>query len=261
MPDEVASFFGTGKVFCSFLRSFFEEAASVSPRLVIRDNSPYNAVMNRLYLKIIACVTMLIDHICYVFFEGSAAASIVRLTIGRVAFPLFAFMIVRGFIYTRSRLKYARNKLITALASELIYDSLFYRRLFYWQNQNIIFLLLLGLVMLCILEKLDRRLPVQLLVTAGFGAAAYFLKLDYSFWGILVIAVFYFTRNMPFYQSGLIACFPLAAGYGTIGAFLSVIPLYAYKETRGRFRTAGKYAFYLFYPVHLAVLLLIRTYL
>lgn len=203
---------------------------------------------------------MLIDHACFAFFSESAAAHMIRLTIGRIAFPLFAFMIVRGFIYTRSRIRYAVSMLVTALASEIIYDSLFYKTMFYWENQNVIFLLLLAMLMLCAVEKFPNT-ALQILVIAVCCAAAYFLKLDYSFWGILVMVIFYYLRNSPFYVSGLTACLPLVLGYGTIGAFLSVIPLAFYKEAHGRFSAAGKYAFYLFYPVHLAVLLLLKTYL
>ena len=249
--------------------------------------------MNRFHLKLLACASMLADHVCRALFSGNAAAGFIRLSAGRIAFPLFAFMVVRGFLYTRSRLKYALSMLAAALASEVIYDRLFYRKLFYWNNQNVIFLLLLALIMLCVMQEIEDRLKsrydvfsaesglspeendqvpaqsilqrpetvfiLQAVTAAVFGAAAYFLKLDYSFWGIFAVAVFYFFRGAPFYVSGALACLLLAAGYGTYGAFLAVIPLFFYKEARGRLSTAGKYAFYLFYPAHLAVLLVIRA--
>ena len=221
--------------------------------------------MKRIHIKLIACVTMLIDHICFAFFNGNATAHMIRLTVGRIAFPLFAFMIVRGFLYTRSRLKYALSMLVTAVISEFIYDRLFYRRRIYWANQNIIFLLVLCLGMLCLLEMIGKKeldltftLILQFAAIAGFCAAAYFLKLDYSIWGVMVIAVFYFTRNERFWFSCGAAVIPLALDCNTYGAFLAVIPMIFYKEKGGKLGTFGKYAFYAFYPGHLALLLALK---
>ncbi len=215
-------------------------------------------VLSRTHLKLIACLTMLIDHLCFVFFSGSADAINFRLTIGRIAFPLFTFMICEGFYYTRSRLRYCLQILLLFVATEYIYDMAFYHRI-YWKNQSVLLTLLLALLMYCAMEKCKKYLILQLLICAGFAAAAHYLHADYGHWGIIMCTALYFCRKiqLPDYVSVAISIIALIAGYGTYGAFLAVIFVFFYDNTRGHIGTAGKYLFYVFYPAHLLILRLI----
>ena len=215
-------------------------------------------ILSRPYLKLIACLTMLIDHICFVFFSGSASAMHVRLTVGRIAFPLFAYMICEGFYYTHSRLRYCMRVPILFVCTEYIYDMCFYHRI-YWRNQSVLLTLLLALLMYCVIEKCEKYLILQVLICGGFAAAAYYLHADYKHWGIALCALLYICRKiqLPDYVCVAVSIIPLVAGYGTYGAFLAVIFVFFYDITRGHIGSAGKFLFYIFYPTHLLILRLI----
>ena len=90
-------------------------------------------------LKLIACVTMLIDHIGAVFFPYAIGLRI----IGRISFPIYCFLLAEGVHHTRSPLKYGLRLLLVAVISELPYDFLFYGR-FTWLRNSVMVTLLLG---------------------------------------------------------------------------------------------------------------------
>lgn len=239
--------------------------------------------LNRNHLKLIACLTMLVDHIGYVLHLKGAAFIVTRAIIGRIAFPLFGYLLVEGLFHTRSRAKYLLRILLLGLISEVPYDLLFYRRTFYWKNQNILFLLALGLLMLVGLEYVRSResmnarvaLLLQIAFVADAAAVAWFFRLDYDIAGIVMLAAMYYYRiycgSYPRSENaailrrcsfnavllGAIALntAQLFIGTATPGALLAAVPAFFYNERRGKLR--AKYAFYLFYPVHILLLLLI----
>ena len=97
-------------------------------------------------LKLIACITMLVDHIGAVFFPFTAWFRI----IGRIAFPIYCFMLAEGVYHTKNPRKYGLRLLIGALLSEALYDCTFYGG-FNWHYQNVMLALLIGFIMgLCI---------------------------------------------------------------------------------------------------------------
>ena len=79
-------------------------------------------ILNSFQLKLIALVSMSIDHICLILFPDSPAAYALRMTIGRMAMPIFAFLACEAFFHTRNRKAYLRNLLIFAIISEPLYD-------------------------------------------------------------------------------------------------------------------------------------------
>ena len=241
--------------------------------------------MNRNHLKIIACISMLIDHAGILLFPGVAALR----CIGRIALPIFAFFIGEGCRYTRNRKKYFLTVFLLGLGCQLVYvaDSLIEDgRLGFASDAWYLNILLTFSVSIALcfpvadLKKAvsERDVPAvrkyALLTLLGltllFGGAYVFrlaraaggsLALDYGVIGVLLplgallfddkykkLAAFgggtllyclFTMREMPFVWYSLIAVALLAFYNGKSGS----------KKL--------KYAFYIFYPAHLAALYLI----
>lgn len=137
--------------------------------------------MSVFVLKLIALLTMVIDHTAAVFSEAVAApllpeaAVILLRSIGRVAFPLYAFLLAEGFRHTRSRPKYALRLLGLGLLSQIPYAFTLngwvaFSEMPWWRrvtDLNILFSLALGVLLLAFLDAkgFDRRF-------ASWGAAA-----------------------------------------------------------------------------------------
>ena len=233
-------------------------------------------ILNGAALKYIAIVTMLIDHSAKgILYLGilkpnmplTRGTDLYRLYqfyqvlrgIGRVAFPIFCFFLVQGFLYTRSRGKYLLRMLIFALVSEIPFNLALYDRLRFPSHQNVYFTLFLGLVMLCLWDLIQNHvrpfLLALLLQCAEAGALMYlawYFRTDYKFKGLIVILVFFLLR---FSQ-------PLACAGGAVAMYwewpyvLIAFPLLLlYNGKRGK---QAKYFFYAFYPAHLIVIWLIR---
>ncbi len=227
-------------------------------------------------LKIIAIVTMLIDHIGaaiietmnifdssgHIINQNLYIADLIMRRVGRLAFPIFCFLLVEGFFYTHSRVKYAIRLAIFVLISEIPFDLAFYKQVFYIEHQNVFFTLLIGLLMMMaiqyvrdkILPKVMRGRNIVALIsqTIIFLAAAYLatlLRTDYSFWGITAIFVMYILRFSRLYMCLCESLFFMSFEFPT--AIISFLPIYFYNGKRG---LKMKYFFYIFYPAHLLIL-------
>lgn len=228
-------------------------------------------------LKIAAIVIMLIDHIgasligplrtllpdqyshlrdvCYLIYPHLRS-------IGRLAFPLFCFLLVEGFLHTRDARKYAFRLFLFSLISELPFDYAFSNHLFYWFHQNVYFTLLIGLLVMMGMSYFEHR-PVRhkydpylhLLMQAAIAGSglwiARLLRTDYNYKGVFLILVLYTLRL----DRKLQAIFGAIAISWESTAPLAFIPVWLYNGKRGR---QLKYFFYWFYPVHLLILGFIR---
>lgn len=230
-------------------------------------------------LKIIAIVTMLIDHIGAalietVLFQGGTGISYrwyevdtVLRAIGRTAFPIFVFLLVEGFFHTHSRRNYFGRLALFSLLAELPFDLAFHGVLFYRDSQNVFWTLAIGFLVIWGVEKLYERCGTgyfiaacilsAALISAGCFAAEV-LRTDYGGYGILLIVLFYFGRR--FGVPRLLICI---GGYllflwepYCIGGFFLILFYNGARKKRGR---GFQYFFYLFYPVHLLILGLIRV--
>lgn len=212
-------------------------------------------------LKWIAVVTMLIDHFAAAVYVQMAGFDydvyyILR-KIGRIAFPIYCFLLVEGFFHTRNTKKYLRNCFLFAVISEIPFDMAIFGKIVYPQGQNVYFTLCIGLCTLSVLDRFRARheMRYRLLKLMIIVLAAYIgeiLDVDYHWKGVLFIIMFYYVRNMQAWIRNLAV---ICAFAYEVTAPLAVIPIHFYNGKRGR---QMKYLFYAIYPVHLLIFGLIR---
>ena len=206
-------------------------------------------------LKLIACLSMFIDHLGAVCFSGMMGFRI----IGRLAFPIYCFLLVEGAVHTRNMKKYILRMGIFALISEVPFDLAFYHRLVYMGHQNVFFTLGLGLLAIWFLEHPIEQLDIpdvlyKLLVIIAAGLIAEFFNTDYGFTGIAVICIFYYLRGQPQLKYSIAAILLAAMGGVEVYAVLALIPILLYNGQRGRQTKVMQYGFYIFYPTHLLLI-------
>lgn len=231
--------------------------------------------LNSYQIKIIALILMLIDHIGGVLIEsgilnfsefwGRDALFWFNLDyalrfIGRISFPLFCYFIVEGFLHTKSIKRYFIRILIFAFISEIPFDLAFHNSFFYLGYQNVLFEFALAVLMLGALSKNSGAIFKQGIIVFVFCIFSYYLCLDYDYIGILLIAIFYLFRNdksMMFLLSGVLLMYSSRSFFG-ISVF-SLLIINMYNGLKGKLNI--KYLFYLFYPIHLTLLVFIRIYI
>jgi hypothetical protein len=228
-------------------------------------------------LKYIALFTMTLDHIGVVFFTPGYFDYWLLRAIGRIAFPIFSFLLVEGFLHTSNYKKYFLRLFLFALLSEVPFDLALYRidswadyRILF-HHQNIFFTLTLGFLSMYLIERFYVSCP--LLSVSGIAAALFLAQtfhFDYGGFGILVILLFYgyrrFYRWLPALFGYAFALLPLFTSSDSTRFFVvfSLFPLLFYSGQKGEFSLAnrqlpgGKYFFYLYYPVHLLCLAFLR---
>lgn len=227
--------------------------------------------MSAFVLKVIALISMTLDHSSYVIFGGFSFLNY----IGRFAFPIFAFQISEGYIYTKSLKKYFFRLFCFALISQLpfmLFTSMYSANL----HLNIFFTLFLGLLAILIFDKLNKLEHqniymhylydfigiISVILIAMFSEL---LHCDYGYYGVLIIFVFHlFKKNKLFMSISFVLCtifyyLPnLLRGSNTIIYILltlctcfPIVFIDFYNNKKGK---DTKYFLYLFYPLHLLVL-------
>ncbi|PKM67931.1 MAG: hypothetical protein CVU95_04605 [Firmicutes bacterium HGW-Firmicutes-2] len=209
--------------------------------------------MSNSSLKLIACLTMLIDHIGAILYPD---ISFLRM-IGRLSFPIFAFLIVEGFHHTQNIKKYSIRLAIFALVSEVPYDLAFRGNVLDFYRQNIFFTLFLGLMCLWLYKRYKtNNQVVGLLAVCIIGIISVLLKTDYSIYGIGMIFAFDFFRDRRILACGAASVVNFMMGSGIQGLAILAMPIiFAYNGKKG---INLKYLFYGFYPVHLIILYILR---
>ncbi len=224
-------------------------------------------------LKLIAIITMLIDHtgatvILAITRHPAIIADPARLAlwrqvysisrdIGRLAFPIFCFLLVEGFLHTHDIRKYAQRLFLFALVSEIPFDIALKTGWYDPGKQNVYFTLLIGLLVLVgirwITDNDSRNLFLAVIPIAVGMYVALKIDTDYNYKGVFLIAVLYLMRHSRLYQ-----CLGGAAAISwELPAPLAFIPVYLYNGKRG---LKLKYIFYWFYPAHLMLLYVLKTY-
>ena len=256
------------------MKEFIKRLPKNSP---LGNKIPFGGITSNI-LKLIAVILMLSDHI----WATAMSFGDWMTYIGRMAFPIFAFLIAEGFVHTSNFKKYAIRLLGFAIITEIPFNLFYSSRFFNPYHQNVLFTLLLGLLAIYVIDNLKKNhtaknigLSVLWLALICIGATIGFV--DYGFLGMITVVMFYLLRDFPFaWLCQLIAMvlinivffegqvFPVEILGKTIEipsqgfAVLSLVPIWLYAGKKGRTSKLMQYGFYAFYPVHMLILYLIK---
>lgn len=242
-------------------------------------------------LKIMAILLMLIDHIGYGLvrycnyntypFVPSLYRGL-RL-IGRLSFPLFCFMLAEGFVYTSNRIKYLTRLVICFFISEIPYDLMCMREINYIKKTNVFMTLALGFICMWIIDYVLEKIknPIIGLIVAAImciPAAAlqhYIVVGDYGVVGMLAIVAIYLinrffvadaiyyplpTDNVKHVVAITVAVIILAIPNNSeLMALADILPIALYNGKLGKMTKAMKYFAYIFYPLHITIIVLLRV--
>jgi len=226
--------------------------------------------MTTFQIKLIAILTMIIDHIGLFFFPDIVAFRL----IGRISFPLFAWLIANGAYHTKNSDLYLKRLFILACISQIpftVANVLIGHHLWFF---NVVFTLSLGLAAIIFINKTKDDLAKILIISSAVGVA-YIFNTDYSFVGVLSIICFYYFYKSPwwtlilqsiifslplvlyalksFFYQGFVHLEPVHFIYW-LGVLTSLSCIYYYNGREGR---KAKYLFYLFYPLQYIIIIIL----
>ncbi|MDD7736050.1 MAG: TraX family protein [Bacilli bacterium] len=261
--------------------------------------------ISSLSLKIIGLITMTLDHfgrMAKVFFDNQVLLRIsnICIIIGRISFPIFAFLIVEGVIHTKNKLNYLLRLLILSIFCDLTFYLISHN---YWGNP--ITTLFLGALTISLLEnkklwvKLSSIIPITLTILIAFEVIP--ILSMYDLYGLVLILLFYFSIYLSkilckiisnYYQLDYdlayskyyfsirkyLSCFFLISfniliwfinptvnninifiddPISQLYSLLSIPFIILYNGEKGYSNKVIKYSFYLYFPLHLAILYLL----
>lgn len=207
--------------------------------------------MTSFHIKLIAVVLMVIDHIGVVFFPDILLLRIV----GRLSFPLFAWLIGEGEKHTRNFKLY----LIRLIALGIISQP-FYYLLFREPQLNILATLALGLLAI----RLDKVTSLQVVFTFFLAMLAQVIRAEAGAYGVLMIVLLskFEANSIPWWGGwivfNIISTIPYAIDSPSLAyQFFAVLGPVLLLWWNGQLGLKAKW-FYTFYPLHLAILLVIK---
>ena len=228
-------------------------------------------------LRLLAMFFMLLDHMWATVVPGNNWMTYA----GRLAFPIFAFQLVEGFYHTSNRKEYFKRLLILALISEIPFNLVAMSSPIFPFHQNTVFTLLLGLWAISEIDNARKIRTKPAMAKAGFILLTVWLLgllgfVDYGWKGVMTVVAFYvfhdgrFSKigqfisllllNVILFEGQSFALFNGAYYLPTqVFALLALIPIWLYDGRKGFGGKRFQYAAYLFYPIHLLVLHLLRT--
>lgn len=232
-------------------------------------------------LHIMAMVFMLCDHLWGTIVPGNDWLT----CIGRISFPIFAFMIVEGYFHTSNLKKYVSRLFIFAVLSEVPFNLAMGSRVFYPIHQNVLwsFLIAIGLIHLNEKAKKTHKTWKQIVMGCITVLLGYVVGLvtmvDFYHAGILTVLVFYFFRRRKWWSYiGQLFClwYINTEMLGGLGyeiqlwglnyffvrqgfAILALIPIWLYRGKQGYYSKGIQYAYYAFYPLHLVILGILKV--
>ena len=271
-------------------------------------NQAKNMQLSWSQLKLIAYITMLIDHTAHVLLQNGIMVTypecspyvkpvmILMRGIGRIAFPIFSFLLVEGLIHTRSRVKYLLRILLLAIISEPVFDYANNGVFYYADYQNVFITLLIAATTMCVLslieqnDRLNKNIYVlyvlQGIVVIVGCFLAEFLKVDYGMSGIIIPLIMGVIRRLKLDSSSAFAIYFVATIIARVIRNIVNAPTYIlnpgmwyekylmytinnlqifailalipiFMYDGTKGKPLPKAVYYLFYPVHLSILGLI----
>ena len=220
-------------------------------------------------LKRIAMCCMFMDHFADVFLKPAVlltASEVCSISywlmsgIGRIAFPIFSFLLVEGFLRTRNVGNYVLRLGLCGLGSEIPYDLAFSGRIIDWHSQNVLFTLFLGLMALMLIRRLNNgreepvRRSVVVMIMAGIfllAVFAEFSRCDYGAIGVFLIISMYLFRKQETWRDLVSGMLLVVLNPFEAAAAVAIPLIHRYNGERGK---QSKYGMYLFYPGHLLLL-------
>ena len=236
-----------------------------TPPVLPEDQPRLKTNLDTDFLKLIAILSMLIDHIGGAFFQDIAAFR----WAGRLAFPIFCYCMTVGLLYTRDVKKYLARLAVFALISQPLYILAFHPWDWQaeWSNMNIYFTLAVSLLGMVGVKERKWWLFLGAFVLLSL------VNFDYSANGLILMLIFYLCRNKPALGAALFLLNylptlwngdpmdPRSVALGglcmdwTAFAMLSALVIFPRTNTGIKI---NKYFFYIFYPAHLAAIGLVR---
>lgn len=224
--------------------------------------------MSSFSLRLLALVCMAIDHAGLALFPNIGAFRCV----GRLAFPLYCFLLTQGFLHTRDLRAYARRLLLFALLSEIPFDLLTFGRAASGVEQNALFSLLLGLLALYGARLLKGR-PLQIAVCSFLlSMVAMIARVSFGWLAIALCLCYYFLREskprMALCAGSILLIYTLSLHLSgvtrswvlvSLCSLFALAPLLMYSKKRGAYSPALSFLFYAAYPLHLLALIAIRA--
>lgn len=246
------------------------------------DRSAKRIEISAAALHIIAMTFMLMDHLWATLLPAQDWLT----CIGRIAFPVFAFMTVEGYFHTHNLKKYMLRLLLFALISEIPFDLMYGGTWFYPIHQNVIWTLLMGLLGIHLMETVHKNQKRWVYVLTAFVTVVFGMILgtlcmvDYYGVGVLTVFVFYFFRGRRWWcllgqflalywlnvelLGGLMYPVQLFGAEFEVCqqglALLALIPIWLYRGRQGYHSKPFQYICYAFYPVHMLVLVLVLNF-
>ena len=234
-------------------------------------------------LHILAMAFMLMDHLWATLLPAQEWLTCV----GRIAFPIFAFMAVEGYFHTHNLKKYLLRMLIFAVISEVPFDLMYGGTWFYPVHQNVIWTLMMGLVGIHLMETVRKKkstfvyILVSAIVVILGGLLGTLSMVDYYGIGVLTVFIFYFFRQRKWWcllgqmlalywvnvelLGGLmypIRLFGMEFELCQQGlALLALLPIWLYRGRQGYHSKPFQYFCYAFYPIHMLVIVLVLNFI
>ena len=245
----------------------------------LEKNKSFNLETTSFSLHIMAMIFMLCDHLWGTIVSGNDWLT----CIGRLAFPIYSFMIVEGYFHTKNLKKYVSRLFLFALISEIPFNLAIGSNFFSPIYQNVLWSFLISIGLIHWNEKMKTKVIWKRIIVAILSILVGYIVgiitfIDYHYAGIFMTLVFYFFRDKKWWNYLLqLIClwyinFEMLGGFSyeltILGqthfvarqglAILSLIPIWLYRGKQGYHSKVLKYVYYAFYPIHLLILGIIK---